>query len=308
VAILTESSSSIELLLKSALQKENLNFLEQQRIYESPSDLHPKYVADFVVMHESTVIIVECDGASYHSSDFDVDRDIQRDRWLESRGYKKVLHFTAYQLQYEMKTVILNIKCNLGIVHASKKQLQFRGKSIQKKPIVNIKKSSVDLHKVSLFYNYIQLNDRVWLVYKFKDHTLNRFSEERIRVFYNVPEKLGHQLSILAALLDLKKSVELTVFCSSSWLTAYLNRLVESNDKNQFLLKKIRQELSNHNYLCTYINTHRDFHYYDAPSAERLIIHELYSRCRQLRHGKYTHESNIDAIDFQSFKSSILSH
>jgi len=117
VAILMNSDSSIELLLKTALRKEKLEFKEQQRIYEKGNDLHPKYVADFVITSRNTSIIVECDGASYHSSDFDVQRDIERDRWLRSRGYKRVLHFSAYQLRYEMETVILNIKHELGLVN-----------------------------------------------------------------------------------------------------------------------------------------------------------------------------------------------
>lgn len=306
MAILMDSSSSIELLLKTALQKEKLEFKEQQRIYEKGADLHPKYVADFVITSQNTSIIVECDGASYHSSDFDIQRDIERDHWLQNRGYKKVLHFSAYQLRYEMKTVILTIKHHLGLVNVPKKQLRFRGKTSRQNLIVNVNDPTLKLHKVTLYYSYIQLKDRVWLVYKFKDNTLNRFSEERMKIFHNVPDKFGSQLAIYTALKDLKKSVELLIYCSSSWLTSYLNKLVETKFESQILLEKTREELSKHNYLCKHINTHRDSSYYESPSSERLIIHELQSRCRQLRYGKCKNPSCEDEIDFQQYQSSFI--
>ena len=308
VAILMESSSSIELLLKTALQKEGLEFKEQQRIYERGNDLHPKYVADFVVTAQNLSIIVECDGASYHTSDLDVQRDIERDCWLRSRGYKKVLHFSAYQLRYEMKTVILTIKHHLGLISVPKKQLRFRGKAIRQEIIINVNDPTLKLHRVTLYYSYIQLRDRVWLVYKFKDSTLNRFSEERTKIFYNVPDKFGSQLAIYVALKDLKRSVELLVYCSSSWLTAYLNGLVEIKSEPQLLLEKTREELTKHNYLCKYINTHRDYDYYEAPSPERLVIHELQSRCRQLRYGKCKSPVYEEEVDFQQYQSSSIAN
>ena len=296
-----ESSSSIELLLKAALQQEGLEFREQQRIYEKLSDLSPKYVVDFVITFQKTSIIVECDGTEYHASDVDVQRDIERDQWLRKQGYKKVLHFTSFQLKYEMKTVILTIKHNLGILNATKSQLRFRGRSIRKESICNNNKSTSNLHKVTLYYSYKQLEDRVWLAYKFEDTTLNKFSEERVKVFYNVPDKFGSQLAIYTALKDLKRSVDLTIYCSSSWLTAYLNKLVESKSASQPLLGKTREELSKHNYLCKYINISRDFNYYEELSKERLIIHELQSRCRQLRYGK-GQEMNHKEIDFKQYQ------
>lgn len=299
MAILTRSDTPIELLLKAALQKENLTFREQQRIYEKGSDLHPKYVADFVVLFHDTSIIVECDGESYHSSDLDVKRDIERDQWLMCHGYQKVLHFTAYQLRYEMKTVILNIKYYLGIINIPKRQLRFHGKRSQARPIVNIHEDTDKLHQVTLYYSYIQVSDKVWIVYKFRDDTLNCFSEERFKVFYNVPDKLGNQLSIRTALTDLKRSVNLVVFCPSSWLTSYLNGLLRSPGKQPQLLTEINEELKKHNYLCKYINIFRNFEYYDNPSTERLIIHELRSRCLQLRHGKCTAAGYEKEINFQ---------
>ena len=302
MAILMESSSSIELLLKAALQQEGLEFREQQRIYDRLDDLSPKYVIDFVITFQKTSIAVECDGAEYHASDVDVQRDIERDQWLRKQGYKKVLHFTSFQLKYEMKTVMLNIKHSLGIINATKSQLRFRGRAIRKERICNDNNQASNLHKVTLYYSYKQLGDRVWLAYKFEDTTLNKFSEERVKVFYNVPDKFGSQLAIYTALKDLKRSVDLTVYCSSSWLTAYLNKMVESKDTSQPLLEKTRDELSKHNYLCKYINTSRDFRYYEEPSKERLIIHELQSRCRQLRYGKGQSE-NYKKVDFKQFQT-----
>ena len=121
MGILLDSSTPIELLLKNALLKENLEFREQQRIYERGNDLQPKYVVDFVVVFRDVSVIVECDGQAYHSSDADVRRDTARDCWLKRRGHKAVLHFTTHQLRYEMRTVILTIKHHLGIINIPKK-------------------------------------------------------------------------------------------------------------------------------------------------------------------------------------------
>ena len=124
-----------------------------------------------------------------------------------------------------------------------------------------------------------------------------------MKIFYNVPDKLGNQLSIYIALKDLKKSVELTVYCPSSWLTAYLNKLVEAKDESPMLLEKMREELSRHNYLCKHVNIYRDVTYYERPTPERLIIHELQSRCRQLRYGKGKQPNHEAEIDFQQYWS-----
>lgn len=299
MAITTGASTHIELLLKTALQAEKLDFKEQHRIYEKASDLQPKYVVDFIVTSGNRSVLVECDGFSYHSSDSDVEHDIHRDNWLKQHGYGKVLHFTTFQLRHEMNTVILTIKQQLGIIRVSREKLKFRGKKIAKRYIINLE--NTDLHKVTLYYSYIQVKDKVWVVYKFRDNTLNRFSEERVKMFYNVPDKLGNELSIYVALRDLNRSVELLAYCSSEWLTAYFNRLVEAKQNSQVLLGKIDEILKNHNYLFKYINRYRDATYYEHPSDAQFIIHELHSRCRQLRYGKMKNQNYDSAIDFVSF-------
>ena len=159
------------------------------------------------------------------------------------------------------------------------------------------------MHRVTLYYAYIQVKDKVWVAYKFQDDTLERFSEERMKVFYNVPDKWGSALSIYVALCDLKRSVELLTYCSSEWLTTYLNGLLDSGQEAEVLLEKIQAELKKHNYLFKYINTRRDFTYYNRPAAERLIIHELQSRCRQLRYGKCMPPKQGEEIDFQIYLS-----
>ncbi|MGM9601869.1 MAG: endonuclease domain-containing protein [Faecousia sp.] len=297
MAITVTSTTPIELLLKNALQKENLNFKEQYRIYEKGNSYHPKYVADFLVTFQGRSVIVECDGFSYHSSDFDVVQDIQRDNWLKQHGYGKVLHFTTFQLTYETNTVLLIIKQNLGIVNVPKSKLKFKGKKVRKSYITNIPNSD-KLHNVTLYYSYTQVKDQVWIVYKFQDNTLNRFSEERIKSFYNVPDKIGNELSIYTALKDLRKSVNLLIYSSSDWLTAYLNQLVQAKSDPHNLLSQIDEILKTHNYLVKHINANRDTSYYEHPSQAQFIVHELHSRCLQMRHKFCGNQNDVNAIDF----------
>ena len=300
MAILMGSSTPIELLLKEALKKEGLEFKEQQRIYELPGDLQPKYIVDFVVVYQNKSVVVECDGFAYHTSDRDTDRDIRRDNWLKQNGYGTVMHFTAFQLQYEMKKVILNIKQGLGIVNLPKSKLKFEGKKRQTKQIKNVDEEG--LHQVILYYSVKQVNDAVWVVYKYQDKTLNRFSEERIRAFKNVPEKVANELAIYTALKDLKKPVELFGYCQVEWLTAYLNRSFKAKKDSCGLLKKIDAILEHHNYKFQYINTYRSPDYYDRPTATRLIHKELQSRCNQVRHGKCKSFDYDGIVDFTELK------
>lgn len=297
MAITVTSTTPIELLLKNALQKENLNFKEQYRIYEKENSYHPKYVADFLVTFQGKSVIVECDGFSCHSSDFDVVRDLQRDNWLKQHGYGNVLHFTAFQLRHEINTVLLIIKQNLGIVNVPKSKLKFKGKKVRKSYITN-NLNSDKLHNVTLYYSYTQVKDQVWIVYKFQDNTLNRFSEERIKSFYNVPDKLGNELSIYIALKDLKKSVNLLIYSSSDWLTAYLNQFVQAKQDSYSLLPQIDEVLKTHNYFAKHINTNRDTSYYEHPSQAQFIVHELHSRCLQMRHKFCGNQNDVNVIDF----------
>ena len=301
MAITSSSNSTIEILLKHALEKENIKFEEQYKVYENTSDLSPKYVIDFLVSFGEKSIAVECDGFSYHVSDFDVDNEIMRDRWLQQQGYGKVLHFTTYQLKYEMEKVLLNIKHYLGMETVPPEKLKFKGKKRRTAHIENV--TGIALHEVLLYYSYTQVADKVWIAYKFKDNTLNKFSEERIKLFSNVPEKQGNALSLYIALSDLKKSTKLTVYCLSGWLTSYFNQLIPAKDKKDaFLLKKIDTILNNHNYIFRYLNTYREPEYYYDPSEERLIVYELHNRCLQLRNNCSSQYNHMICVDFNSLQ------
>jgi len=295
VAIIMESSTQIENLLKDALKEEGFQFKEQYMIYEKSGDLYPKYVVDFLIKYRDKSVIVECDGSTYHSSDFDIVQGIRRDCWLEQQGYGKVLHFTTFQLRYEMETVILNIKHRLGIGNTPKAKLRFKKKKVNKNFVIN--KRDENLHKVTLYYSCIQVKDWVWVVYKYQDNTLGRFSEERVKIFYNVPEKQGNALAVYVALKDLKRCVELTVYCPSEWLTGRLNQIISVSQGSDILIAGIAEILKRHNYLFKYINMYRDVSYYENPSHERFVMQELRSRCRQIHHGKAECRQN-NGIDF----------
>ena len=290
MAILFESTTAIELLLKQALDEANLHYYEQQRIYEHPGDIHPKYVLDFVVINGSNKIAVECDGEAYHSSDGH-QYSALRDNWLLFNGYKDVLHFTTHQLKSEMPKVILNIKNSLGIISLSPTELRFAPPKSRKHS------SNVDpanLHSVFLYYYSKQVKDHVYLVYQYYDATRNYYSDERIKVFSNVPDNKLNALSIFAALKDLKRSVILTVYCPSHWIVKYFSGNSRSSDD---LLIGIRAILKRHNYLFRYFKLQESPSFYSASDTCD-IIRQLRSRCRQIA---YRRADNYDSIDYCEF-------
>ena len=63
------------------------------------------YIADFVA--HSSKLVVELDGES-HDFVSRVHRDVARDRWLESRGYR-VLRFTNDDVMRNLEGVVLSI-------------------------------------------------------------------------------------------------------------------------------------------------------------------------------------------------------
>jgi len=293
MAIMTVSTTAAELRLKDALKKEGLQFEEQYRVYEKGNSYQPKYVIDFLVTKDGIAIAVECDSFSYHSSDRDIEFGITRDAWLEASGYT-VLHFTASQLIYEMDAVLQIIKKHLDNESATVNPRALREKKVKTTYVVNCREKK--LHSVSLYYSYTQVNDKLWLAYKFRDNTLKKCSEERVQAFFNVPERTADILAVYTALRDLKRSVSLTVYCSSGWLTEYANRTIERPVQQRPLLKKIDTLLERHNYLFKHVNRYRGPEYYHAPKAEYLIAHELRGRCLQMRHDetKLTTKARID--------------
>jgi len=298
MAVMLESSSWLELKLKKALLEEGIQFEEQHRVYEKMTDLQPKYVIDFLVFSGNVKVAVECDGFSFHSSDKDIEYSEQRDLWLKRAGYRTILHFTSNQIKHEMKTVLLVIKHNLGLISAPKKELRFKKTRERKTYIRNIRNVDKDLHKVVLYYTYKQIDKKLWVVYKYQDATLKKFSEERAKVFNNVPDNQGSAVALWIALKDLKRNVELTVHCPSKMICACLNREREFVEKSKSLME-IEKLLKPHDYLFEYIDTTRSPEYYVTPSTERFILQELQDRCRHLRYGKES--ANVSEVDFEAW-------
>lgn len=191
------SDTKIELRLIDALIKEKIPFQEQYRIYKK-GDLNPKYVVDFYIEFNQKDLIIECDGFSYHTSDFDVERDIKRERWLKENGYRNILRFTTNQIINEIHIVIRRIKYKLGIEKYSKQQLKFKGKQIRKDYVINVDEAK--LHDVTLYYDYLQINEDVFVAYKFHDVTKNIFSDMRIKRIVKAPLKRGGDAALLLVL------------------------------------------------------------------------------------------------------------
>lgn len=300
MSILLESTTPIEILLKQALEESGLAFEEQHFIYERNGDLMPKYVADFVVSNGTKKIVVECDGEAYHNAESDRNRSVIRDNWLLTHGYNDVLHFNTHQLRTQMPTVILNIRHKLGIINASPEELAFERKKLRA-PKINV---AGKLHRVKLYYFSRQVKDKVYVVYRFYDKTKDYLSEERIKVYYNVPEKHANSLALLAALEDLKKSVEITIYCPSHWMVNHFSKTTEDDYSSDVILSKVANILKNHNYLFEYykLKIKPSYHdYYETGTR----IRELRSRCMQISHPNYKNDTIIPT-DFSILASAML--
>ncbi|MBQ3220108.1 MAG: DUF559 domain-containing protein [Clostridia bacterium] len=290
------SDTKIELRLRDALIKEKIPFQEQYRIYQKGA-LNPKYVVDFYIEFNQKDLIIECDGFSYHTSDFDIQRDIKREKWLKDNGYKNILRFTTAQILNEMHIVIRRIKEKLEIEKYSKQQLKFKGKQIRKDYVINVLEKS--LHSVTLYYDYLQINEGVVVAYKFYDETRKVFSDIRMKRLYNVPHNKGGDMALLIALRALKSSTKLLVYSQTDFLVRYFNDY-ENLSIQQKGLEIILQELKKHNYLFKYINCRRNASYYDDVGDERLILQELKSKVRQHSYSTREDIGEIETIDYNA--------
>ena len=289
------SDTKIELCLRDALIKEKIPFQEQYRIYKK-GDFNPKYVVDFYIEFNQKDLIIECDGFSYHTSDFDVERDIKRERWLKENGYKNILRFTTKQIINEIHIVIRRIKDKLDIEKYSKQQLKFKGKQIRKDYVINV--DEVKLHDVTLYYDYLQINEDVFVAYKFHDVTKNIFSDIRIKRIIKAPLKRGGDAALLLVLRALKSSVKLLVYCQTDFLVRYFNDFEDLSSVKQKELKTILQELRKHNYLFKYINCRRSASYYETVQDERLILQELKSKVIQHGYSGRNDIGEIEVVDY----------
>ena len=163
MAILFESSTHIEFLLKNALIEEGLEFIEQFRIYEGGIFSEVKYVADFLLINEDIRLIVECDGFFYHSGRDKLKKQMVRDNWLQTRGYK-IVHFSTRELESNMYGVVQTIKFLLGMPSdtsriITKNDSTFNGDPKKQQNI------SDDLFDVILFCSYRQIPSGICVVY-----------------------------------------------------------------------------------------------------------------------------------------------
>jgi len=94
MSFLCNSSTAIELILKEALEKEQIEYKEQYLIYTGGKFSTAKYCADFYININNIKLLIECDGYTYHSGNIKVIKDYKRDLWLKQHNYI-VLHFST---------------------------------------------------------------------------------------------------------------------------------------------------------------------------------------------------------------------
>ena len=85
------------------------SFLKDLPYHFSRQKITGHYIADFYCA--SKKIIIEIDG-SQHFSDEGVEKDIERDKFFESKGFK-VLRYTNLDINLRFKEVCLDIMCFL---------------------------------------------------------------------------------------------------------------------------------------------------------------------------------------------------
>lgn len=283
MAVLFESDSYIELLLKKALQKENLTFTEQYRLYTGGRFSEVKYVADFLITYNSIKLIVECDGNACHSGRENRAKKIKRDLWLIERGYK-VSHFTYDEIKWHMNYVIDSIKFELKINSVA----PVKPKIIKN----NIDKNSYD---VLLYLFYIQKNDSVFLTYKYFFVSKNIWSEERKKICKSVPENMFEATAFYLALLDLKRSVKINIFYSGSIINDKYN--VNKTIRTNLLKFRDGKKILDANKLSLFFFNlqSKEPKYLGEP---RKVMTAIKSRCLQISNENY----RADSILSFSFK------
>ena len=85
--LMAEKRTYIENIMKKALERAKINFIEQYPVKERTGDFAPKYMLDFLVTSGNFRIDVECDGEEFHSGYNKHKKDIYRDAWLYKKWY-----------------------------------------------------------------------------------------------------------------------------------------------------------------------------------------------------------------------------
>ena len=110
MGIKSESTTYIEQLLKNALEKEKIPFIEQYLVYTGGKFSDVKYVGDFFIEKNNIRLIVECDGFTFHAGADRRKKQQERDSWLKQKGYK-VINFTTNQIKYRRKLNYSDLLC-----------------------------------------------------------------------------------------------------------------------------------------------------------------------------------------------------
>lgn len=272
MAILFESSTPIEYLLRDALIKEELVFKEQHRIYTGGVFSEPKYVADFYLNYNGIRLIVECDGKSYHSGKEAIKKQKERDNWLKRKKYI-VLHFSTNDLRQNMYGVIQTIKHNLQMPADIQKVIDNQKQSTSKTHTQH-----QETFEVLLFCYYRQALDNIYVVYKYKHVPSNTWSPERRKICYNVPCEMLETVAFYMALLDIKRPVSIKVFFNGYLFNDNYDAIAKFK-KNISLLNHSSEILKNRIFFKFIFQNE------NSKFSKKEIAKELYhlkSRARQL--------------------------
>ena len=289
MAILLESSTYIEELLKEALVKEGLQFEEQYRVYTGGRFSETKYVGDFMLTNGSVRLIVECDGYNYHSSREQMVKAKERDEWLKLKGYD-VVHFSTNELKTNMPNVIYTIKSRLQMQASPPKDLTMNTYSRR------ISTYNNTFNDVLLFCYYKQTPTELCMVYRYKHISKNIWSEERKIICTNIPPDMLEITAIYLALLDLKRPVRIQIYFGGDIFYDDFN----VHKKFSSLLKKLNRGdefLNTLKISLSYVSFRNDFRY--KKNTVQKTMNALRSRCFQIARNR-NNDSSIRFYDYSN--------
>ena len=288
MAILLESSSYIELLLKKSLIAENIPFQEQYRIYTGGRFSEVKYVADFLITTDKTRLIVECDGFHYHAGYDNRKKQIERDQWLIQKGFQ-IVHFSTKDIESNIQYVIRTIKSILNNplkYKCSSTNIRLSNKRTTKKH-----STTKDNFDVLLFCYYKQTPVGVYIAYKYKSILYDRWSEERLKACLNVPQDMIETTAIYLSLLDLKRSSNVKIYFSG----IIYNDKYDVTEKFKTLIKSLNNGeklLSEQKISLSYVGFHGNYRI--NKKEPQKTMNELKSRCLQIANNS----PNSDFVPF----------
>ena len=99
----------LEEVMRMNLKKAKISYLSQYCVMDKGKC---RYRLDFAVFSPLGKIAVECDHSRWHSRPAQREKDLKRDRWLRSRGWK-VLHFFEEDILKRPRKTISAIKSQL---------------------------------------------------------------------------------------------------------------------------------------------------------------------------------------------------